>query len=509
MKLLKLYESILATSGRVVESGGYVSINNNLFTGSDQNDPLLIGGKRLVLPTREHLADPDKSEKILFHPMSEKIVRGESEVVANLRAALVIRINYTVAAIVSSLLEICASINKHKTLTPDQAEILILATDCDENTCKVFNNFLNKCLSTESSFVKIYLKRSGVIRGTKHSRAGIVSFPFYEELKESKDNLYGVKFRKKDREIIMKMLEFIYPNISTPEAYNVGSDSTIAPFMDSLMRTFMTMASPLNDILELYQDKIEGFDKLQFNMDWVSAFDDLNELQTEIRLIPPQAGNEGEPNKTDQAYIKSSTSVVNYVAPVEEKKQPMVQPPWNGNPVTQPTGRPMATPPPMPATRGAPEQSTGTKASFRDIMNSNPSMNYGNNQNAFPPSLMPDIPPGGPRNGMYPPGSYPPPGMQMQPPPGMTPQQFMEWQQYQTQMAMQGGQNPQQQYPGMMPQQYPQQYPPQYPPQYPQQFQRQPGPGEPRTMTSVMPVNPVMPNGGQQWPNNGQQWRGW
>ena len=52
MKLIDIYKSILSTAGYVVDAEGYVSVNNELFTG-EANQPAIIDGKRLVLPTDE------------------------------------------------------------------------------------------------------------------------------------------------------------------------------------------------------------------------------------------------------------------------------------------------------------------------------------------------------------------------------------------------------------------------------------------------------------------------
>ena len=64
---------------------------------------------------------------------------------------------------------------------------------------------------------------------------------------------------KKDREIILSMMEYLFPKIKISEGYNAGSDSSIAPFTDALMKTVLNLASNLNDVFELFKDFIISF----------------------------------------------------------------------------------------------------------------------------------------------------------------------------------------------------------------------------------------------------------
>lgn len=462
MTLIELYTSMLAAAGLTVDDNGYVSVNNSLFTGSNKNEPVLVDGKRLVLPTREQLTDPDRESKIIFHPLSENILRGESIVVAKLRSMYGIRLNFAVAAIVSGLLDLCASVNKHKLLTPDQSAVLSVAPNCDETTVRVFASLINKVFADESTFVKLYLRRSGTIKGVKYSRAGIISFPFFEALQEAKDTLFGVKLRKKDKEALLAIFEFILPKIGEAESYNQGSDSTIAPFTDALMKAFMGVAGKLNDIIDLYKDKIDELEKLTFDADWVDAFEDLSVMTSEIRRVPAQAGNEGEGKKTDSIQ-QATTPVTNlqYTPPTNTAQSTALAP----NPVAVPQYQPQYTQMPVtniPQTTTAPVQTKTSegKVKLGDLMSKTVAMPAG----PIPPSLMGE----------------------------MNPQlaQQMAYQQQMQQMAMMQ----QGMVPGMQPgYQMSMGYPQQMPMGYPQQMMNQPG--MPRSAGSVMPNNPVgMPN---------------
>jgi hypothetical protein len=91
-------------------------------------------------------------------------------------------------------------------------------------------------------------------------------------------------------------MKFIFPEIDVPEAYNYGSSSNTAPYLDALMKTSLKIVMRLADLCELYKPFIKGLgdEDLIFDSDWVEAFDNLDALRAEIRQIPMQAGNEGK-----------------------------------------------------------------------------------------------------------------------------------------------------------------------------------------------------------------------
>lgn len=289
-KLLDLYRSILSMGNLVADDEGYIS----MVLGGEKK-PAIVKGKRLVLPTKKHLANPDWKERVAFHPMSENILRGESDVLEKFRAALNIRMNVTLAALSMELLTIAASPGTHAKLTPDQSEFLSKVKTPDEKTLDALKKVIGAMPlnQTTKAFVSIYLKRGGSVGGRKHSRVGVVTFPLYNELKKEGDDVYGVKMRVKDRTALIQLLEYIIPDIDKPEAYNRGSDSQQAPYLDALMRAVGAVASPINDVVEMFRKHLDKADELEFDDEWVQAFDNLDALTPEVRAIPMQAGNEG------------------------------------------------------------------------------------------------------------------------------------------------------------------------------------------------------------------------
>lgn len=305
MDLLDLYKNILDAGGLTVDEKGCVSINCDKFITDKstmvQNKPVLVEGKRLVLPTREHLQNSDKNLVQVFHPIRENIMHGESIVITKLRNILTIRLNYTIAGVINSIIDLGASAEKQNRLNPDQIEILSVAPQIDETTATVFTEIITKTFASEkaNALVDIYLKRSGTINGVKFSKVGVVTFPLYEELCKEEDIVYGVKLRKKDKASFKAIFEYLFPNIAEKGSYNRGSVSQIAPFLDSLMQSFMAVASRVNDIVETFNTNFDCYDKLLINSDWVEAFGDLYPYLVEGQKIPMQAGNEGTVKKQE------------------------------------------------------------------------------------------------------------------------------------------------------------------------------------------------------------------
>lgn len=324
MKLLQLYESILNAACLSVDADGFVSVRLQ-----NDNSPTTVNGKRLALPTQKHLANPQPDSKMIFHPLSENIMRGESEVTTKLRHSFNVRFNFTFAAVAQSLLQIASSVAEHHKLNPEQSEVLSALKDADETTLVNFSKIMVNSIKNDpgKSFVNIYLKRGGKIGDKKYARIGVVSFPFYEQLQNKEEDVCGVKLRVKDRATLKALCEYIFPAIKNTEAYNAGSDSQIAPFLEALMKTVKCLAMCFNDIFDLFNKHIEGYEELVFNSDWVETLDNLPSLMNEIRMIPIQAGNEG------------STKANGVVGSNLPTQQPLV------TPVTQPIQNTAYTPP--------------------------------------------------------------------------------------------------------------------------------------------------------------------
>jgi hypothetical protein len=296
MDLIDVYKSLLSTAGMSADSDGFISIQ---LAGADRK-AFLVKGKRLVLPTDTQLRNPDFTNRVVFHPLSESILRGESEVVTAFREALVTRLNFIIGYVAINLLDLAVSTASHSKLGPDQADFLMKIKDSDEKTLLALQKITESMMVGDSSkaFVHLRVQKNGTVGGTKHRRVGIVYFPFYEEIKKvpapkEPNEIYGVKLRKNDRETFKALMEYMVSKIEKDNVWMFPSDSEIAPTMDALMKSVIAVGDSVNTVVDTFQDYIEGSTDLYFNGDFEESFKDLNKLHTQIRMIPMQPGNEG------------------------------------------------------------------------------------------------------------------------------------------------------------------------------------------------------------------------
>lgn len=318
MNLIDTYKSILRFASLEADDDGFV-----YATIGDRKEPALVNGKRLVLPFTQHLRNPD--EKQIFHPLSENIMRGESEIIEKLKENINIKLNYTFGIIAQSLLLLATSPELHEQLDPDQTDALIALKDADPNTTKNFVKLMVAGMKKQPTrlFTNIYLKKGGSVRNKRYSRAGIVVFPTYNMLLKNDAEIFGTKLRVKDKDALKQLFQFVFPGIDVEENYNYGSDSTIAPYLDCLLKTAANLAGRFNDILDTYKNYIEDADKLVFDSDWVPMFDNLEILVPEIRHIPMQSGNEGRDRVAESEPEQQSL----VVPPVPSQLPPTMQQP--------------------------------------------------------------------------------------------------------------------------------------------------------------------------------------
>lgn len=315
MKLIEIYKAVLKYCGLEADDQGFISTSLD-----DKHQPAFIDGLRMVLPTDHQLRNSNTKERIIFHPLTENILRGESEVIQKLKSALNVRLNMTIGIIGHALLEIVASPAVHARLSPEQGELLLAITDSDQKAVDSWQSVMLNGVKTNPDrlFTNIYLKRGGTHRDKRYSRVGIVTFPFYTNLIEGKVE----KIRAKDKETFKQLMEFIFPNLQDAEEYNFGSDSHVAPYMEALLRSSANLASRLNDIILLYQEFIGEADKILFDAEWMEYFQDMDSLIPEIRKIPVQQGNDGVVPRTEEApapaaapALMAPAPAVNYGAP--------------------------------------------------------------------------------------------------------------------------------------------------------------------------------------------------
>lgn len=288
MEILDLYTLVLRTASMEVEDSGCVNA-----TLGGKSTPKLIDGKRLVLPTKNQLANPNWEERIAFHPLSENILRGESPIIETLRKDLNVRLNLSVSALAYELMTIAASTAKHASLSPDQKEFLARVPEASDKDLDFLKKLLKEMPFDQSSksVISLYLKRGGTVSGKRYARVGVINFPLMNELRNGEPKVFGVKpSSAKVRENMVRLLDYIIPKQDEPEAYYRGSDSRTAPYFEALMQGFLSVAAPINDVIDLFDNVLEDAEGLRLESEWVEAFQDLDQF---AHKIPSLKGNQG------------------------------------------------------------------------------------------------------------------------------------------------------------------------------------------------------------------------
>lgn len=337
-KLLDIYENILDYAGL----GSSRQNGMIYFKMDDTREPVTIQSKQLVLPTDDILKNPDPEHQIIFHPLAENTLRKESQVIMKLKSALNVRMNYLFAILGTQLFDLAMDKNVGDKMTPDQLELLRIFKDVDMTAKTNFLSIVKFVLEEnyEKSFINVFLKKGGLYHGKKYARVGVITFPLYEKFKEQGTNSLTdkngkvKKLREKDIDLMIKLYEFIFPGIEVPEAYSFGSNSNVAPYLDSLMSSTVRVLSQFNTVAENYKDFLESPELIMSNSDWVDDFSDLSGLVNVIRSVPPQAGSEGTVvTDVSKSNVSVPTPRLNDTAAPQQ--QPVQQPVQQPQPVQQ------------------------------------------------------------------------------------------------------------------------------------------------------------------------------
>lgn len=326
MSIIDLYKDILSTANLIADKDDNISASSRGVT-----IPFTINGKRLVLPTRQQLKNPDWSNRISFHPLNENIMGEESEVIDKFRNAINVRLNMVIGFLMTELLGIVTSVEIHKDLSPDQSELLTKIKDADSKTIDALTSILTNIFKDDKDkrIVHLFIKRGGTVGASRFTKATIVTFPLYKELKTKEKQVYGVTLRNRDKEAIISLLEYIIPGIDVDNMFSTGSLSDIAPSLESLMKALMKIASRTNIVAKDYAQFMADDAKDYIYSDtWVEYINNLSQLEGEIRSIPMLPGNDGKKNQPfvpplpEQQTLRVAPPVTGYVGPLDVPTHP-------------------------------------------------------------------------------------------------------------------------------------------------------------------------------------------
>lgn len=365
--LITLYKSVLSAAGLVATDEGLVSMDfDGILT------PCTVGkkpSKRLVLPIPAILNNPNWNTTIAFHPMSESLLRGESEVLRKLKAMLMVRVLATTSDLAVQLMAIAVNVAAHKKLSPTQHEFLSIVGDVSENTFKDLTKITGSLtIEKGDQLINMYLKRAGQWKGKGYSRVAVTTFPLIQELGTPGKEVFGHNLASlKNKRAIKALFDYILPETADADRYSYGTNSDIAPYFTAMMSSFTKVAKQLNSVTHKFKKHLDDADKLMIDIEYDKELNDLSKYRD---LVPSLMGNEGvvldkagkEVKMSDKpATILLDTSagknaVRNALATIQEAESetvstvpPAVALPWE-TPQPQ-VAAPVAAPPPQPTTQ--------------------------------------------------------------------------------------------------------------------------------------------------------------
>lgn len=294
MQLVDLYRRILQSLQVEVDEHNLLS-----FAYNDIRQPLTIEDRRLALPTREILNMGMSADIVPFHPLSESHARGESKVLQKLKSLVTVRLSQVLAELLHDLTEIAADTKRHSKLSPKAQLLLSAMPEADERTVKDMDRILEAMgKDPNRKLVSLYLKRGGHYHGRKMSRVAVINFPIFAEFENENRSVFGVSLRKKDFIAFKNLFLYLLPDLEEPDGYNAGSMSLVAPYLDSLIQSYVKVARALNAVSEVQKKHLEDFDSVYIDISWEEDVRDWGVYRDEI---PPLADSMGVPLQDEGA----------------------------------------------------------------------------------------------------------------------------------------------------------------------------------------------------------------
>lgn len=291
--MLDFYRTVLLSVN--VKPNEHGALDHYTTWGSEPR-PLMVDGKRLMLPTRDNMRSGDK-DMILFHPLSEATDRGESPVFHQLKDLVLTKIAVTLTLLMRTVLEQSMTSVEKVQLTSKQIEFLGKVSPEHDLQLKLIKN-VEKALITgaqtkepQNRLCTIYIKRDAKPYGSdeKYKRAAVVSFPLIREFLKEPEKVAGQTFAGYERKAIANVLRLLVPNADQDDYYSVFNNPTHAPTFSILMQAWQQLALQLNKSLDIFSNFLPESEQ-SINLDW---FIGLNNIGRWIGIVPPQAGNEG------------------------------------------------------------------------------------------------------------------------------------------------------------------------------------------------------------------------
>lgn len=305
--------------GLVSDAQGFVS---TLLPGSDTPKPWSVDNKRVVYPLDEQLRQQDWSNRIGFHPLKQNVAGGESRVLEKFRERMNNYADFMFGMLLADIADLALKKDIHKDLTPAQASYLGPFSEADGKFKKLIEKFVatSRVSKKNYEFIRFSVIKGRSWQGKKRSRVAVVHFPLYEALSADNEGttILGEKLRKVDVKMLRNMYHYLFPEIRESGHFEFGSDSQIAPSIESLMKVYGMFVKEQNKAVAILEPVIRSSNALAIVDDWRDDIENIEPYLQEIRRIPMLEGNMAServvqanaPQMINDTPIQTATRVV-------------------------------------------------------------------------------------------------------------------------------------------------------------------------------------------------------
>lgn len=300
-----MYMACLTAVGCEVDANDLISF----VMPSGDRSPLLVEGKRLVIPTPEMLGRIKSDQHIAYHPLCEMIMLNESQVQAKIRNVINIKTMFVISTLMLELISLAITEDKETLSKSPYFDLFELMKDATPRTQKAVKQLVEtfKPSGIDKRLISFMSKRTGKINSKEYRRITSVVFPVMEEFAADKpaDRIYDVKMAKKDKDVIHQLIRYIVPSIEVTDYYSAGSESMIAPNFDSLVKSYAALMTDVNKVSWKFKDAVANVSFLNADLSFVDMIKDLEQYKG---FLPVLEGNQGEQS------INAANSTANQIS---------------------------------------------------------------------------------------------------------------------------------------------------------------------------------------------------
>jgi len=359
-ELIDLYKDVLNDLGYTVSPDGFVMVKTD---NPKEKIMVTVNSKTLVLPYKDQLrtmttvdgSGKVTTTKILFNPLKEDAVKGESPSLRKIKEAMDLQLSFKISTCIELLLRLAGDKGLQSKITLEQSKFIaslgsIRTTPKQEIVDDLVISKWQKIshhamgLTPSKGIAHLYTKKGGVKDGNKYNRLITFSMPIYKLLleEESKKSIFDMKVRAKDSKIYRAVIEHMFPDINNAKAYSFGSsDPDFAGFIASFtiyIAMNETVQAILKDLAFIDPDTVNlAITESKVTLDRLEKLNDLkgllavipNDLDSNREVAKPTPASKPAVNPKDilynqqqaapqQQYVEPANSNNNTEAPRNE-----------------------------------------------------------------------------------------------------------------------------------------------------------------------------------------------